>query len=559
MDKLPCSTSFLMSINFDGLKEVIEFFHKNMNIMNDKINDINKKFKGYEDIQNQMKENKIKTESGLRLLNELEQTINSYSLNIMDNSKKISINKDNLEVLKEDIEKIKLDNKNLSSEVKELYTELNQINKSDDNKKNENSNENILKTEINKIRGENKENFDELIKKIDELDIKIKDIENNKEKINDINEKNENDIKEKEENKNENINNIILYQDLSKRVGQLEEKINKMPAEINHEIILPNQNKITEIKNSPFSNAENKLEEEINNNNNNILVSNYDDRLNKIDSKLSKLENDILSLQINNNKDENQNHSSLQDEKSINNNKLNNNENEKNDEINQKEEKDYTEHKENIDKEIQNRNHRQQRPQQIQREDALQNRKGEQRRVQPGQPFDLYRDDQEQQKLHIRVQHGEREEQREIHITGSRDSDIMPGEERGQNAHKEGQNHAGEIIEVEFRRSPLPFQRGSDHVIEIEEEEHPDRVRDRAVSGHKDERNQTPDLPMENPVPVKGQKTDGGGVGKDRQNVHYGLSDHNHAHEAGNAKIRVPHDKAVHSGIEFFQGNPPVD
>ena len=352
MDKLPCSTSFLMSINFDGLKEVIEFFHKNMNIMNDKINDINKKFKGYEDIQNQMKENKIKTESGLRLLNELEQTINSYSLNIMDNSKKISINKDNLEVLKEDIEKIKLDNKNLSSEVKELYTELNQINKSDENNKNENSNENILKTEIDKIRGENKENFDKLIKKIDELDIKIKDIENNKEKINDINEKNENDIKEKEENKNENINNIILYQDLSKRVGQLEEKINKMPAEINHEIILPNQNKITEIKNSPFSNAENKLEEEINNNNNNILVSNYDDRLNKIDSKLSKLENDILSLQINNNKDENQNHPSLQDEKSINNNKLNNNENEKNDEINQKEEKDYTEHKENIDKEI---------------------------------------------------------------------------------------------------------------------------------------------------------------------------------------------------------------
>ena len=351
MDKLPCSTSFLMSINFDGLKEVIEFFHKNMNIMNDKINDINKKFKGYEDIQNQLKENKIKTESGLRLLNELEQTINSYSLNIMDNSKKISINKDNLEVLKEDIEKIKLDNKNLSSEVKELYTELNQINKSDENNKNENSNENILKTEIDKIRGENKENFDKLIKKIDELDIKIKDIENNKEKLNDINEKNENNIKEKEENKNENINDIILYQDLSKRVGQLEEKINKISDEINNEIILPNQNKITEIKNAPLSNAENKLEEETNNNIN-ILASNYDDRLNKIDNKLSKLENDILSLQINNNKDENQNHPSLQDEKSINNNKLNNNENEKIDEINQKEKKDYSEHKENIDKEI---------------------------------------------------------------------------------------------------------------------------------------------------------------------------------------------------------------
>ena len=354
MDKLPCSTSFLMSINFDGLKEVIEFFHKNLNIMNDKINDINKKFKGYEDIQNQLKENKIKTESGLRLLSELERTINNFSINIMDNSKKISINKDNLEVLKEDIEKIKLDNKNLSSEIKELYSELNQVNKLDENNKNENDNENSLKTEIDKIRDENKENFDKLINKIDELDIKMKDIENKKEKLNDINldinEKNEDNKKEEEENKNENINDIILYQDLSKRVGQLEEKINKMSDEINNEIILPNQNKTTEIKNVPLSNAENKLEEETNNNIN--LVSNYDDRLNKIDNKLSKLENDILSLQINNNKDEKKNLPSFQEVKNINNNKLNNNKIEKIVEINQKEEKDNSDNKGYLDKDI---------------------------------------------------------------------------------------------------------------------------------------------------------------------------------------------------------------
>ena len=354
MDKLPCSTSFLMSINFDGLKEVIEFFHKNLNIMNDKINDINKKFKGYEDIQNQLKENKIKTESGLRLLSELERTINNFSINIMDNSKKISINKDNLEVLKEDIEKIKLDNKNLSSEINELYSELNQVNKLDENNKNENDNENSLKTEIDKIRDENKENFDKLINKIDELDIKMKDIENKKEKLNDINldinEKNEDNKKEEEENKNENINDIILYQDLSKRVGQLEEKINKMSDEINNEIILPNQNKTTEIKNVPLSNAENKLEEETNNNIN--LVSNYDDRLNKIDNKLSKLENDILSLQINNNKDEKKNLPSFQEVKNINNNKLNNNKIEKIVEINQKEEKDNSDNKGYLDKDI---------------------------------------------------------------------------------------------------------------------------------------------------------------------------------------------------------------
>ena len=42
MDKLPCSTSILMSVNFDGLKEVIDFFHKNINTLNEKRKSINK-------------------------------------------------------------------------------------------------------------------------------------------------------------------------------------------------------------------------------------------------------------------------------------------------------------------------------------------------------------------------------------------------------------------------------------------------------------------------------------------------------------------------------------
>ena len=95
MDKLPISTSFLMSINFEGLKEVIGFFHKNINILNEKINDLNKRFRGFDEMQNQLNENKIKTESGLRLLGELEQSINNYSQNIMDNSKNILINQNN--------------------------------------------------------------------------------------------------------------------------------------------------------------------------------------------------------------------------------------------------------------------------------------------------------------------------------------------------------------------------------------------------------------------------------------------------------------------------------
>ena len=62
MDILPVSTSFLMSINFEGLKEVIGFFHKNINILNEKINDLNKRFRGFDEMQNQLNENKIKNE-----------------------------------------------------------------------------------------------------------------------------------------------------------------------------------------------------------------------------------------------------------------------------------------------------------------------------------------------------------------------------------------------------------------------------------------------------------------------------------------------------------------
>ena len=39
-----------------------------------------------------------------------------------------------------------------------------------------------------------------------------------------FNDNNEDNKKEEEENKNENTNDIISHQDLSKRVGQLEEK-----------------------------------------------------------------------------------------------------------------------------------------------------------------------------------------------------------------------------------------------------------------------------------------------------------------------------------------------
>ena len=307
MDKLPISTSFLMSINFEGLKEVIDFFHKNINILNEKINDLNKRFRGYEEIQNELKENKIKTESGLRLLGELEQSLNNYSQNIIQNTNNILTNKDNLSELKEEVEKIKLDNKNLQSNLNQINNKEGEINVVN------NDNDNELKNEISKMKTENKENFDQLFNKIEELEFKInKSNENkNKEKIININNKdinNDNKVENIQEKKDEKIEDNIIYKELSKKINEIEEKINKISEEKPKEIILPNQNKVSEIKNISLSEKENKIEVEPDKQENNIPTENYDVKINKIENKIIKLENDIASLKLNNNNNINQNH-----------------------------------------------------------------------------------------------------------------------------------------------------------------------------------------------------------------------------------------------------------
>ena len=307
MDKLPISTSFLMSINFEGLKEVIDFFHKNINILNEKINDLNKRFRGYEEIQNELKENKIKTESGLRLLGELEQSLNNYSQNIIQNTNNILTNKDNLSELKEEVEKIKLDNKNLQSNLNQINNKEGEINVVN------NDNDNELKNEISKMKTENKENFEQLFNKIEKLEFKInKSNENkNKEKIININNKdinNDNKVENIQEKKDENVEDNIIYKELSKKINEIEEKINKISEEKPKEIILPNQNKESEIKNISLSEKENKIEVEPEKQENNIPTENYDVKINKIENKIIKLENDIASLKLNNNNNINQNH-----------------------------------------------------------------------------------------------------------------------------------------------------------------------------------------------------------------------------------------------------------
>ena len=341
MDKLPISTSFLMSINFEGLKEVIDFFHKNINILNEKINDLNKRFRGFDEMQNQLNENKIKTESGLRLLGELEQSINNYSQNIMDNSKNILINQNNIEKIKDEVEKIKSDNNDLMNDIKNINSNLN-ANNNKEEEINIPDKDDELKKEIENIKINNKDNFEKLFKKVDELETKLNEkkesesekqneeiIDINKEKENINNKNNEKNVEEKEEKKSENIEDNIIYKELSNKINELEQKINninninKTSEEKPKEVNLSIENKEIELKNVPSYDKEKKIEEnekEPEITENNVLKGKYDEKLKEIENKIKILENDILSLKLKKDVNiSNQNPNIIQSEKSDNN------------------------------------------------------------------------------------------------------------------------------------------------------------------------------------------------------------------------------------------------
>ena len=337
MDKLPCSTSFLMSINFDGLKEVVEFFHKNINNLNERIKDLNLKFKGYEDMQSQLKENNIKTESSLRLLYELEERLNNYSKNIMDNSQKIESTKEKYNQLKEDIEKMKLDNQNNLNEINNLMENSKQSNKEEEKRKIE-SNE--LKEEILKIKNENKNDFENIQAKIEILENNINLIKEKlkqNDNIFDINKKNEN---KDEINNKENNEQILLYNNLVKRVSIIEERINNIKNEISNKEMQINplaNNEITEIKETHPSNAENKLIKKEDKPDIELFTKNFESQLNEISNKIINLENEIISIKNINKKDYITSNEKIKDNEIDNNFKKVNIENKKLDEVDVKE------------------------------------------------------------------------------------------------------------------------------------------------------------------------------------------------------------------------------
>lgn len=314
MDKLelPCSTSFLLTVNFDCLKQCIEFFHKNLNLLNQKINDLNKKYKNFEDLKSQINENKIKTESGLRLLNELDNRMSNYGQNILQNSEKSKTNESKIKEMQGEIEKLKsffmkdndeeMDLKKLIESHKELREDVEQANfynKDNIDKLNQKVKEldekieNLRKTDINNINNVNNN--------VNILDDKEPEKEKEKEDKNtDLNEdkKESNENKEKttvEEKKNVRIDPSLfinpkddnkLYE-LTRRVDVLEFNVSKLSDKNYADMfpISPSDNKITELKETRLNDAGNNF--------NSLL---YDKKLNEFNEKLVKLECDVNAI-----------------------------------------------------------------------------------------------------------------------------------------------------------------------------------------------------------------------------------------------------------------------
>ena len=282
--ELPCSTSFLLTVNFDYLKECIDFFHKHINILYEKINDLNKKYKNFEDLKNDVKENKIKTESGLRLLNELDNRISNYGQNILKNSEKSYSNEQKIKALQEEIEKLKkLNPSGDGPDLSKLEESLKE-----------------LKEEVDQSNYYNRDNIDKLNKKAIELEEKIEKLEgkNNNDKIS--YEKISSDEKKDEENNNLNENkNGSDNDDTNKRLNELTRRVEILEMNMSKSgdkniEFTPSKSdvKVTEIK-------ETKLNDAGNDNISNLNTDSIEKKLKEFSDKINKLEKDIKALRSN--------------------------------------------------------------------------------------------------------------------------------------------------------------------------------------------------------------------------------------------------------------------
>ena len=131
------------------------------------------------------------------------------------------------------------------------------------------------------------------------------------------------------------------------------------------------------------------------------------------------------------------------------------------------------------------------------------NIQGKESRIDPCQPFHLYRKDIKEKDLHIRVKDGEGKEQGEV--------DIMHGGVSRDQAIDNIQNNASQVEHTEPGCAPFPLQKIADPVVKIGGEDHEENAgtfekQEIAALRKKYKGNESPDLPVKNIIPGKIQK-----------------------------------------------------
>jgi hypothetical protein len=111
------------------------------------------------------------------------------------------------------------------------------------------------------------------------------------------------------------------------------------------------------------------------------------------------------------------------------------------------------------------------------------------------QPFDTYRQDEEQKHLHIREKSRKRKKHRKVNVMCVY-AETQPGEEIDNKSIECGEKHPAEEIDREAAGAPLGLQYLAHHIVKIKS----DKSQEACAYRNEDERDEPPDLTVQDVI-----------------------------------------------------------
>lgn len=148
-----------------------------------------------------------------------------------------------------------------------------------------------------------------------------------------------------------------------------------------------------------------------------------------------------------------------------------------------------------------------------------------QRTRKQGHILHLNGDDEEQQHLKIRVEHGKSKKQRQV--------DVVAGAVTCERSRQDGPEHAAQVIDVELEIAPGIFQCVADEIVEIKRQHKAQRA---GALGNEHKGEQPPHLAVHHGGPVQRKTAEQQDVWVEQiGQIHHGLSRDDDQHQMGNA------------------------